>query len=265
MKGGSQAVLVRTDAGYYVCKWRQNPQHRRVLINEAISSQLLKLMRIATPTWAIVQVDEQFIRDNPLASISLGTVSIPVSPGPHFGSRVMPESVTFGFYDHLPGQRLDQVINLDDFFKVLVFDLWVDNGDGRQAIFSKADDSRVTARFNAQMIDNGFAFGFDGGEWRMRDRFVGKMYAQIGPWYLRSSAAAPIASAIDAARSIGTSTFASIVDSLPREWVEGDYRHIRQLGADLRRRADRLPDLVDQALSSLRETLGTSNRPTTVS
>jgi hypothetical protein len=139
MRGGSQAQLVLTDKGLYVCKWKHNPQHRRVLINEAIGSQLLALLGIATPDWAIVEVDEGFIAANPLACISWRSESVPIVPGMHFGSRFPVDPETTAVYVFLPTQLADRIVNLQDFIRVLVFDLWTDNSDGRQAIFFKSN------------------------------------------------------------------------------------------------------------------------------
>ena len=41
MRGGAQAHLLEADDGHwYVVKFRNNPQHRRVLVNEAICATL---------------------------------------------------------------------------------------------------------------------------------------------------------------------------------------------------------------------------------
>jgi hypothetical protein len=253
MQGGAQAHLIRTDDGCYVCKWKENPQHRRVLINEAIGAQLLRAMEIATPDWAIVMVDEEFVAANPSACISLEGASIPVTTGPHFGSKVIVEAELTGIYDFLPQHLFDRVVNLDDFLKVLVFDLWTDNHDGRQAIFFAERGGRTSNRsFKVQMIDNGCAFGFGGGEWRMRDRFVGKAYPHLKLFYLSNSAAEPIAAAITAARSIPEADFDGILDSLPEAWIQEDRRAIKRMFGQLRQRADRLPGLVAQALDVIR-------------
>ena len=50
MRGGAQAHLLECDDGhFYVVKFRNNPQHRRVLINEWLASAFLNYLRISTP------------------------------------------------------------------------------------------------------------------------------------------------------------------------------------------------------------------------
>jgi hypothetical protein len=42
MRGGAQAHLLEADDGHwYVVKFRNNPQHRRILVNERLSATLL--------------------------------------------------------------------------------------------------------------------------------------------------------------------------------------------------------------------------------
>jgi len=54
MRGGAQAHLLEADDGkWYVVKFRNNPQHRRVLVNEALCATLLRYLRIAAPQTAL--------------------------------------------------------------------------------------------------------------------------------------------------------------------------------------------------------------------
>src|SRR5262249_32596682 len=87
MRGGAQAHLVQADDGrFYVVKFQNNPQHRRILVNEWISSIFLRYLQISSAEPAIVHIDADFIGRNPQLSFTLGTRSIPVEPGWHFGS-----------------------------------------------------------------------------------------------------------------------------------------------------------------------------------
>jgi len=41
MRGGAQSHLMRCDDGfYYVVKFQNNPQHRRILVNELLGTRL---------------------------------------------------------------------------------------------------------------------------------------------------------------------------------------------------------------------------------
>src|SRR5207244_12948190 len=66
MRGGAQAHLLEADDGrWYVVKFRNNPQHRRVLVNESLSACFLEYLRIAAPETAIIHVTEQFLAAHP--------------------------------------------------------------------------------------------------------------------------------------------------------------------------------------------------------
>src|SRR5665811_2269299 len=86
MRGGAQSHLLEADDGcWYVVKFRNNPQHRRVLVNELLSSVLLDYLKIAAPQTALIQVSPAFLEANPEIHLTLGTRSLAVEPGWHFG------------------------------------------------------------------------------------------------------------------------------------------------------------------------------------
>src|SRR6266404_6260426 len=88
MRGGAQSHLIEGDDGcFYVVKFVNNPQHRRILINELVSSVFLKYLQISTPDTAMIAISSEFLKENPQVSFELGTRSIPVSVGRHFGSK----------------------------------------------------------------------------------------------------------------------------------------------------------------------------------
>ena len=166
MRGGAQAHLLEADDGnWYVVKFRNNPQHRRILVNELIASVFLEYLRITAPEIALIQVTPEFLTANPEAHLTLGARRIPVEPGWHFGSRYPGDPGRVAVYDFLPDALLKQVRNLDNFRAILVFDKWAGNADGRQAVFFRAmvrqrDAAPGGARpgFVARMIDHGFIF-----------------------------------------------------------------------------------------------------------
>src|SRR5881397_3544218 len=88
MRGGAQAHLLEADDGqWYVVKFRNNPQHRRVLVNEAVCATLLRYLSISAPETALIQVDARFLAAHPECSIQLGTRHVEIEPGWQFGSR----------------------------------------------------------------------------------------------------------------------------------------------------------------------------------
>src|SRR5258708_27328612 len=103
MRGGAQAHLIEAQDGFhYVVKFRQTPQHRRILVNEWVASVLLDYLEIAQPVTRVIEITADFLAANPDIYIQLGTHRLPVQPGWHFGSRFPGNPITQAVYDILP-------------------------------------------------------------------------------------------------------------------------------------------------------------------
>src|ERR1700759_1799226 len=88
MRGGSQSHLLEADDGcWYVVKFRNNPQHRRILVNELLCAQFLDYLKITAPQTALVELSQSFLDANADVHISLGSRRVEIEPGWHFGSR----------------------------------------------------------------------------------------------------------------------------------------------------------------------------------
>ena len=58
MRGGAQAHLLEADDGnWYVVKFRNNPQHHRVLVNELLSATFLEYLKNIIPDGMIFQAE----------------------------------------------------------------------------------------------------------------------------------------------------------------------------------------------------------------
>src|SRR5881394_2638942 len=88
MRGGAQSHLIEGDDGcFYVVKFVNNPQHRRILINALVSSVFLKYLQISTPDVAMIAISPEFLQENPQLCFEMGSRSTPVLAGRHFGSK----------------------------------------------------------------------------------------------------------------------------------------------------------------------------------
>ena len=66
MGGGAQAQLLEADDGHwYVVKFRNNPQHHRVLVNELLVATFLEYGKVTVPEPAVIQVTSSFLAANP--------------------------------------------------------------------------------------------------------------------------------------------------------------------------------------------------------
>src|SRR2546427_12893403 len=66
MRGGAQAHLLRcSDGGYYVVKFQNNPQHRRVFVKELLGTKLAARLGLPGGQGAVFDVQEALIRYTP--------------------------------------------------------------------------------------------------------------------------------------------------------------------------------------------------------
>jgi hypothetical protein len=249
MRGGAQAHLIQADdLRFYVVKLRNNPQHRRILINEAIASVLLRYLRIAAPEAAVICFSTEYLDENPESSMQVGARRIAAEPGWHFGSRYPgpPDRITV--YDFIPDAMLGQVVNLREFIGMLAFDKWVGNADARQAVFFRGRASECLASrasthpgFLAWMIDHGFAF--NGPYWDFPDCPLHGLYHR------------PLV--YEAVRSIGdfepwieriarfpTEVLDDAYRQVPLQWLDGEEDDVEALLETLMKRRRRVADLI---------------------
>src|ERR1700756_4650432 len=88
MRGGAQAHLMRADDGhFYIVKFRNNPQHLRVLANELLATRLAEATGLPVPATEVVKVDYWLIQQTPGMNIQLAHSVVRCEPGMQFGSR----------------------------------------------------------------------------------------------------------------------------------------------------------------------------------
>lgn len=253
MRGGAQAHLLEADDGdCYIVKFQNNPQHRRILVNEFVAAGILSHLQIASPGHGIVRLSSEFIAANPEVHLQTGTRRQAIAPGWHFGSRYPGNPEHMAVYDFIPDSLLNQVANAEQFLAVLAFDRWVANADGRQSIFFRAQLKDWLARpgipprklgFVALMIDHGFAF--NGPHWDFPDSSVAGLYPRrivyknvrslddFQPWLERIV-------------NFPAEVFDRILRQLPPPWLEEDGSQIERLFETLLRRRQRMPQLLEE-------------------
>jgi hypothetical protein len=88
MPGGAQSHRMRCSDGYYdVVKFQNNPQHRRILVNEMLGTKLAARLGLPTVPVAIVDVSEELIGLTPELAMELPRTRIPRPPGLQFEGR----------------------------------------------------------------------------------------------------------------------------------------------------------------------------------
>jgi hypothetical protein len=251
MRGGAQAHLLAADDGhFYVVKLRNNPQHRRVLINEWIASTFLQHLQLAAPETAIVRLSPEFLRENPEVGIALGNQRMAATPGWHFGSRYPGDPSRVAVYDFVPDTILDRIENISEFLGILVFDKWTGNADARQSIFVRArlreyvpsfQGHALRTGFLALMVDHGYIF--NGPHWSYVDSplsglyFRPKVYSHVTglddfqPW-------------LDRVLHFPEEVVDDALARLPAEWLNGDRDGLNALLTTLMSRRRKIADLL---------------------
>ncbi len=251
MRGGAQSHLLECEDGaFYVVKFTNNPQHRRILINEWLACSFLRYLQIHVPETALIELTPEFIAETPDMYLSIGSRKEPAPPGIHFGSRLAVDPARVAIFDFLPEKLLSKIENRIDFLGTLVFDKWVGNTDSRQAVFFRArakswtplrGEAPARIGFFAQMIDHGYAF--NGPLWQFQDSplqglyFRTSVYQEVQslesfqPW-LNMVENFPV-EAIDAAWK-----------EIPREWLADDEAELEQLLELLLKRRSRVGPLL---------------------
>ena len=247
MRGGAQSHLLEADDGnWYVVKFRNNPQHRRVLINELLAGVLLDYLKIAAPQTALVRISPEFLAANPEIHFVLGSRRQEIEPGWHFGSRYPGDPARIAVYDFLPDALLHTVVNLEDFRAILVFDKWTANADGRQSVFYRAMVRRGPGQpkpgFVVSMIDHGYVF--DGPNWDFPDSPLQGLYPRrlvyesvrslddFQPW-------------LELVLHFPEEVIDQAWKRIPPEWLEGDEDALDRLLERLYDRRERVAALLE--------------------
>lgn len=249
MRGGAQSHLMRcSDGYYYVVKFQNNPQHRRILVNELLGTQLAARLGLPTPPVAVVDVPAELIRLTTELVIELGRGKIPCQAGLQFGSRYPGDPRILTLHDFLPEERLREVENVHEFAGMLVFDKWTCNTNGRQALFLREAGRE---NYRALMIDQGFCF--NAGEWGFPDAPLRGLYARqrvyegvtgmesFAPWMERLET------------RIGESILDELSKQVPPEWYDDNQDALYGLLEHLLRRQRRVPELLLAARNSVRQ------------
>ncbi|MBZ5700595.1 MAG: phosphatidylinositol kinase [Acidobacteriia bacterium] len=251
MRGGAQAHLMRcSDGHYYVVKFQNNPQHKRILVNELLGTRLAARLGLPTAPLAVVDVPEELIRLTPALAMELARTRLPCVPGLQFGSRYPGDPRRLTLHDFLPDEQLRAVENLHDFAGMLVFDKWTCNTNGRQTLFFRESAAQSEA-YKTVMIDQGFCF--NAGEWNFPDAPLRGLYARnrvyegvtgmnsFAPWLERLES------------RITESVLDDVSREIPPQWYDDDLHTLYALLEQLQRRKKRVPDLLREARKSSRQ------------
>jgi hypothetical protein len=258
MRGGSQAHLMRcNDGNFYVVKFQNNPQHRRILVNELLGTKLAARLGLPTTPVVIVEVSEELISLTHELAMEMPRNRVPCQPGLQFGSRYLGDPRRLTLRDFLPDQQLRQVTNIHDFAGMLVFDKWTCNTDARQTLFFRSSSKggrqvidSLSASYSTLMIDQGFCF--NAGEWNFPDAPLRGLYARnrVYEGVTGMESFAPWLEQLE--KQITEGVFEEITREIPPAWYDDDLDALTRLSEQLLQRRLRVEELIVAARKSNR-------------
>lgn len=247
MRGGAQGHLMRcSDGNFYVVKFRNNPQHLRVLANEMLATRLAARVELPVPITEVVEVGEWLVEHTPELSIQLAHNTIRCQAGLQFGSRYVVSPLEGQVFDYLPVEMLDRVRNLETFAGMLVLDKWTGNANGRQAAFWRKSRER---KYTASFIDQGYCF--NAGEWTFPDYPLRGVYARnevyesvrgwesFEPWLSRIE-------------KMEADVVWNLAGDIPPVWYEHEWDELEKLARTLIARRGTVRELIAAFRSSVR-------------
>ena len=242
MRGGAQSqLMLGADGNLWVVKFRNNPQHLRVLANELIGTRIAEAVGLTVPKSDVVEVSQWLVDNSPGMVMEMGRgVRQRCASGLQFGSRFVGGLMPGQVVDYLPEQQMEEVRNLAEFAGMLVVDKWTGNCNGRQAVFERRPRER---KYRATFIDQGYCF--NAGEWTFPDAPLrgvfarNQVYARIRGW----DSFEPWLSRVE---QFSPEQLWKVVEEVPPEWYGGDPLTIERLMETLLRRRQRVRDLIGQ-------------------
>lgn len=247
MRGGAQGqLMLGADGQLYVVKFRNNPQHIRVLANEFLATRLAAAAGLTVPHIELIEVSQWLIDNTPEMEMDFGRRRERCLPGLHFASRFVGGLMPGQVVDYLPDRELAEVRNLDEFAGILALDKWTGNANGRQAVFVRKPRER---RYKAVFID--FGYCFHAGEWRFDNHplrgvyYRNDVYRGITGWHCFE----PWLSRFE---NLDEQTVWAIANEVPPQWYGGDLAEMEALVEELLARRNLIRESI--------ESFGTSDR-----
>jgi hypothetical protein len=247
MRGGSQAHLIRaSDGNLYVTKFQNNPGGIRTLASEFFATKLAITLGLPMAEGSIIKVSDQLIANTPELRINIGGATIPCAAGLQCASRYVADPVMEQVFDYMPETQFWRVVNQNDLVRILAFDKWTGNCDGRQAVFTKR--ARESG-YRMTCIDQHYCF--NGERWTFPDLplmgtcFRNQAYEGVTGW----ESFEPVLTQIE---EIEYDNLWRCAAPVPYDWYEYDGEGLFQLVEMLYRRRLLVRDLITAFRNSMR-------------
>lgn len=238
LRGGSASALVLDTSDIpWVVKFKDNPQHERIVVNEYLATRMAQDLGFTVPECRPIHVNPSLIESFSPPRPTSSTLAEPGISRIHFASKFVGGLLPGRVADALPGGVRCEVVNANESAGILAFDMWVRNKDRRQNLFVRQGMSR---RYRTVWIDNGHCFG--AGSWSLQSFVEQSAYgnssphslidfAEFNPWLQRIER-------FPAARLL------EITAEMPREWLAGQESHLQRMLEELISRRSSVRELL---------------------
>jgi hypothetical protein len=248
VRGGSQSFLVEAvDGNYYIAKCIDNPQGNRTLINEVLGTRLLEKLSVSAPTVRFLRIpSESENPDHPFVYY-VGDKRVPITRGPHLGSKCPVNPLTKAIFDYLPPQLINNVVNRDDFAKTFAVDHILGQVDARQAIFVKERGFNRKG-LRAYLIDHGYLL--NGTSWTLceNEGYAGYYQTAIYPPDMLDICLRTVPAIMDFIEN----DWLQVINDVPANWRSlGDFETWSSLRLRLLAREKALPAQLERHLARL--------------
>jgi hypothetical protein len=245
--------MLGADGNLWVVKFKNNPQHLRVLANELIATRIAEAVGLTVPKSDVVEVSDWLIANSPEMMVDVPrrdggrSGRERCAGGLQFGSQFVGGLMPGQVVDYLPEPQMDEVRNLAEFAGMLAVDKWTGNCNGRQAVFERRVREK---RYRAVFIDQGYCF--NAGEWTFPDSPLrgvfarNQVYAKVRGW----ESFEPWLSRVE---GFAVELLGKIAEEVPPEWYGGDPGEIERLMERLLVRRSRVRELIRSFRESNRE------------
>jgi len=247
MRGGSQAHLMRaSDGNLYITKFQNNPGGIRALASEFFATKLALFLGLPMAEVHVIEVPDSLIADTPELRIEIDGSILRCASGPQLGSRYAGDPGRGRVFDHMPQSQFHRVVNRSDVARMLAFDKWTGNCDGRQAVFVKRGRD---SGYHMTFIDQHYCF--DGERWSFPDLpdfgmyYHLHVYQNVTGW----ESFEPTLSRIEA---MDYADLWRCAAQIPHKWIEHDGRGLFDLVEALYGRRSTVRELIIQFRTSSR-------------